>query len=60
MSDIVERRAGQLRSAVAGAMADAGVEDVALDGDAVRASGPGLIGRWMDNLALRETGRGGL
>ena len=58
-----ERLAGALarrwRERIAARFAAAGVEQVAIEGDAVRASGRGLRARWMDEARLREAGRGG-
>lgn len=54
----VEAQAERWREAVAGALTAAGVETVAVEGEEVRASGRGLIRRWMNDLAVREAGRG--
>jgi hypothetical protein len=56
---IAEDRAARRREAVAEEMREAGVE-VAVEGEAVRLTGRGLMRRWVDDLSLREAGRGGL
>lgn len=56
---IAEERAARRREAVAQSMRDAGVE-AAVEDEAVRLTGRGLMRRWIDDLALREAGRGGL
>lgn len=55
---LVEARAEHRRRAVADAMLAAGV-DAQVEGEAVRLSGRGLLRRWMNDLGLREAGRGG-
>lgn len=52
------RRAEQRRAEVAAAFRDAGVADVGVEGEVVRASGRGLMARWMGNARLRDAGRG--
>lgn len=52
-----EARAEQRRQTIAAALAAAGVDDVRVEGDAVRLSGRGLMARWMSDLTLREAGR---
>lgn len=59
LARLVEHRAARRRAAVASALDEAGLA-VAVEGDAVRASGRGLVARWWRDLALREAGRGGL
>lgn len=54
---MLARRVAQRRAAVVVAFADLGVEPV-VEGDAVRASGRGIMARWWRDLALREAGRG--
>lgn len=54
---MLARRVAQRRAAVVTAFADLGVEAV-VEGDAVRASGRGIMARWWRDLALREAGRG--
>ncbi|WP_096362181.1 hypothetical protein [Sphingobium cloacae] len=58
MAALAEARAAKLRAAVVEAMGAAGVASARVDGDSVRASGRGLLARWIDDLALREAGRG--
>ena len=55
----VEARAARRRWEVADAMLAAGVEEARVEGDRVRLSGRGLLRRWLNDLALREAGRGG-
>lgn len=60
-ADAVARdRAGRLRAAIGRSLTLAGVDDVVIEGEAVRASGRGLGRRWMDDPALRDAGRGGI
>jgi len=59
LARLVEQRAARRRAAVAAALAEAGLV-VAVEGDAVRASGPDVAARWWRELALRDAGRGGL
>lgn len=54
---MLARRVAQRRAAVVAAFAQLGVEAV-VEGDAVRASGRGIMARWWRDLALREAGRG--
>ncbi|SCW69449.1 hypothetical protein SAMN02927924_02210 [Sphingobium faniae] len=58
MAALAEARAAKVRAAVAEAMGAAGAASARVDGESVRASGRGLLARWMDDLALREAGRG--
>lgn len=58
MTMLAERRAAEMRDAIARALGDAGVASVQVAGESVRASGRGLTARWMDDPALREAGRG--
>lgn len=55
---LVERRAARRRAEVAAALRAAGVDQVAVEGEAVRASGRGLMARWMGDARLRDAGRG--
>lgn len=55
---MAQRRAGAVRAAIARSLTLAGVDDVVIEGEAVRASGRGLGRRWMDDPALRDAGRG--
>lgn len=57
LARIADMRAARLRDRVVAALADAGVE-ARIEGEAVRASGRGLLARWARDLALREAGRG--
>lgn len=57
LARLAEARAALLRGRVVAALADEGVEAV-IEGEAVRASGRGLLTRWTRDLALREAGRG--
>jgi hypothetical protein len=59
LARLVEQRAARRRVAVAAGLAEAGLA-VVVEGDAVRASGRGLVSRWWRDLALRDAGRGGL
>ncbi|MBV2147064.1 hypothetical protein KRZ98_02000 [Sphingobium sp. AS12] len=59
LARLVEQRAARRWAAVAAALDEAGLV-VAIEGDAVRASGRGLVARWWRELALRDAGRGGL
>lgn len=59
LARMVEQRAARRRAAVAAGLEEVGVA-VAIEGDAVRVSGRGLVARWWRDLALREAGRGGL
>ena len=54
---MLARRVARRRMAVVAAFAQLGVEAV-VEGDAVRASGRGIMARWWRDLALREAGRG--
>lgn len=54
---MLARRVARRRAAVVAAFAELGVEAV-VEGDAVRASGRGIMARWWRDLALREAGRG--
>lgn len=56
---LAERRAERRRGEVAAAMRAAGVGEVTIEGEAVRASGGGLMARWMRDARLRDAGRGG-
>lgn len=56
---LAERRAARRRADVAAAFRAAGVGDVAIEGETVRASGRGLLARWMRDARLRDAGRGG-
>jgi len=58
MTALAEAGAARRRGAVVEAMGEAGVASVRVDGEIVRASGRGLMARWMDDPALREAGRG--
>jgi len=58
MTALAEAGAARRRAAIAQAMGDAGVASVRVDGENVRASGRGLMARWMGDLTLREAGRG--
>ncbi|MDO7834933.1 hypothetical protein Q4610_07715 [Sphingobium sp. HBC34] len=53
---LVEARAATRRAAIAAALAERGVM-ASVEGEAVRASGRGLVARWWRDLALREAGR---
>lgn len=53
------RRAERRRAEVAAAFRAAGVDDVVVEGETVRASGRGLMARWMGDARLRDAGRGG-
>lgn len=55
---LVERRAQRRRADVAAALRAAGVGEVTIEGEAVRASGRGLMARWMREARLRDAGRG--
>lgn len=55
----LEARAAQLRDEIARALVAQGMADVVIEGDGVRLSGRGLMRRWINDLALREAGRGG-
>lgn len=55
---LVEGRAERRRAEVAAAFRAAGVGDVGVEGEAVRASGRGLMARWMGDARLRDAGRG--
>lgn len=57
LEGMLARRVAQRRAAAVAAFADLGVEAV-VEGDAVRASGRGIMARWWRDLALREAGRG--
>lgn len=54
---LLEARVAARRARIVAALADMGVEAV-VEGDAVRASGAGLMGRWWRDLGLRDAGRG--
>ena len=54
---LVEERAARRRARIAAALAEEGVAAV-VEGEDVRASGPGLAARWSRELALREAGQG--
>ncbi|HUD93427.1 hypothetical protein [Sphingobium sp.] len=54
---MAEARAARRRERIAAALAEEGVVAV-VEGEAVRASGRGLAGRWWRDLALREAGQG--
>lgn len=58
LAALLEARVAARRARIAAALADIGVEAV-VEGDAVRASGPGLVGRWWRDRALRDVGRDG-
>lgn len=55
---MVEARGARRRERMVAALAAAGVE-ARIEGEVVRLSGRGLVGRWRRDLALREAGRGG-
>ncbi|WP_311268297.1 hypothetical protein [Sphingobium sp. WCS2017Hpa-17] len=55
---LLEARAARRRARIVAALADMGVEAV-VEGDDVRASGPGLAERWWRDRALRDVGRDG-
>lgn len=52
----MEERVARRRAAIAQALDAQGVA-AAIEGEAVRASAPGLKARWMADLSLREAGR---
>ncbi|MGA1850896.1 MULTISPECIES: hypothetical protein [Sphingobium] len=52
----MEERAARRRAAIVDALGEQGVA-AAIEGEAVRASAPGLKARWMTDLSLREAGR---
>lgn len=54
---LVEGRAAARRARIAAALAEAGIADVTVEGEAVRATGRGLVVRWLGDLALRDAGR---
>lgn len=55
---LVEARAEARRREIVAAAMAAGVQEARVEGEAVRLSGPGLMRRWMDDLTLRDAGRG--
>lgn len=55
---LLEARVAARRARIVAALGDMGVEAV-VDGDDVRASVPGLAGRWWRDRALRDVGRDG-
>lgn len=55
---LAQAAAARRRERIVAALADAGVV-ATIEGEAVRASAPGLAGRWWRDLALRDAGRGG-
>lgn len=55
---LVEARAEARRREIVAAAVAAGVREARVEGEAVRLSGPGLMRRWMDDLTLRDAGRG--
>ncbi|MFB0872554.1 MULTISPECIES: hypothetical protein [unclassified Sphingobium] len=57
LARMAEARAARWRDRIVAALADAGVE-AGIEGEAVRASGRGLLARRARDLALREAGRG--
>lgn len=57
MARVLEARAAQRRARIVAALAEAGVAAV-IDGEAVVASGRGLVALWWRDLAFREAGRG--
>ncbi|MFY9351013.1 MAG: hypothetical protein WBL20_11100 [Sphingobium sp.] len=57
LARLAEARVARVRDRIVAALADEGVEAV-IEGEAVRAQGAGLLGRWARDLALREAGRG--
>jgi hypothetical protein len=54
---MLEARVTARRMRIAAAMGEMGV-DAVVEGEDVRASGAGLMGRWWRDLGLREAGRG--
>ncbi|WP_298396553.1 hypothetical protein [Sphingobium sp.] len=54
---VLEARAAQRRARIVTALEQAGVAAV-IDGEAVVASGRGLVALWWRNLQVREAGRG--
>ena len=56
---LVEARAARRRARIVAALEAVGAAAV-IEGDAVRASAPGLAGRWWCELELRMAGRDGL
>ncbi|MES2173414.1 MAG: hypothetical protein V4523_05635 [Pseudomonadota bacterium] len=56
---LVEARAARRRARIVAALEAAGVA-ATIEGEAVRASAPGLAGRWWRDLAVRDAGRDGL
>jgi hypothetical protein len=58
MLALLENRAARRRAAIAADARAMGVE-AAIQGEAVRLSGPGIVARWWRDLALREAGRSG-
>ncbi|MGE6691499.1 MULTISPECIES: hypothetical protein [Sphingobium] len=53
---LLEARAAARRMRIVAALGDMGVEAV-VEGEDVRASGAGLMGRWWRDLGLRDAGR---
>lgn len=56
---LLEARAAARRMRIVAALGDMGVEAV-VEGEDVRASGAGLMGRWWRDLGLRDAGRDGI
>lgn len=56
---LLEARAAARRMRIVAALGDMGVEAV-VEGEDVRASGAGLMGRWWRDRALRDAGREGI
>ncbi|BBD00143.1 hypothetical protein YGS_C1P1398 [Sphingobium sp. YG1] len=56
MVALLEARAAARRMRIVAALGDMGVEAV-VEGEDVRASGAGLMGRWWRDLGLRDAGR---
>ena len=54
-----EQRAAGRRARIVAALAEAGAMAV-VEGEAVRASGPGLARCWWRDLTLRQAGRDGI
>ncbi|WP_306341408.1 hypothetical protein [Sphingobium sp. Z007] len=59
LAALVEARAARRRARIVAALEAAGVAAV-VEGDAVRASAPGLAGRWWRDLRVRDAGRDGI
>jgi hypothetical protein len=56
---LLEGGAAARRARIVAALGEMGVGAV-VEGEDVRAIGPGLAGRWWRDLELRDAGRGGI